>query len=47
MSILGVKNAVKRLRLLYERKDVVYIRRDDDINYITIKIPLDVQIDEV
>ena len=44
MSILGVKNAVKRLRLLYERKDVIYIRRDDDINYITIKIPIDAQL---
>lgn len=39
MSVEGVRNAIRRLKILYERKDVVVIRRDEDINYITIKIP--------
>ena len=47
MSVQGVRNSIKRLRLLYERKDVVVIKREEDINYITIKIPKDVQIDKV
>ncbi|MBE5934882.1 MAG: HAMP domain-containing protein [Lachnospiraceae bacterium] len=47
MSVLGVRNSIKRLRLLYERKDVIFIRRDEEINYVTIKIPVDVQRDEM